>query len=158
MNETVRSMTSGTMDVCIGPYEYTKDIRVNLSLSCDVSFASQYFTKPEMHRYPPMSSICSLYRNHCYRFCSSFCYCVLTSPWWNHICLDEQWSMPSHREGPKNISPSSSEQIPLSSYLVPFQTFQWACKLSLWSPCYRWCLKNPKVHHMVRSGYYTLMV
>jgi hypothetical protein len=36
---------SRTMDVHIDPYDYTNDIRVNLWLSCDVPFASQYFTK-----------------------------------------------------------------------------------------------------------------
>ena len=39
---------SGTVDIHIGPYDYTNDIRVNLRLSCDVPFASRYFTKPEM--------------------------------------------------------------------------------------------------------------
>jgi hypothetical protein len=38
---------NGTVDVHIGPYDYTNDIQVNLWLSCDVPFASQYFTKPE---------------------------------------------------------------------------------------------------------------
>ena len=47
---------SGTVDIHIGPYDYTNDIRVNLWLSCDVPFASRYFTKPGVHRYPPESS------------------------------------------------------------------------------------------------------
>ena len=46
-----------TMDVHIDPYDYTNDIRVNLWLSCDVPFASRYFTKPEMHLYPSESSL-----------------------------------------------------------------------------------------------------
>ena len=41
---------SGTMDIHIDPYDYTNDILVNLWLSCDVPFASRYFTKPGMHR------------------------------------------------------------------------------------------------------------
>ena len=40
---------------------------------------------------------------------------VLASPWRSHLCLARRWWMPSHREGPKNISPSSEEQIPPSS-------------------------------------------
>ena len=47
---------SGTVDVHIDPYEHTNAILVNLWLSCDVPFASRYFTKPGMHRYPPESS------------------------------------------------------------------------------------------------------
>ena len=39
---------SGTVDIHIGPYDYMNDIRVNLWLSCDVPFASRYFTKPEV--------------------------------------------------------------------------------------------------------------
>ena len=58
-------------------------------------------------------------------------WCVPASSWCSHLCLAIKWWMPSHREGPKNISPSSEEQIPLSSYLVPCQTFWWTCKLSL---------------------------
>jgi hypothetical protein len=85
-------------------------------------------------------------------------YCVPASPWWSHLCLARRWLMSSHREGPKNISPSSEEQIPLLSYLTTCQTFRWTCKLSLWSPCYRWRLSNPKAHHTVRSDHGTLMV
>jgi hypothetical protein len=44
------------MDVHIDPYECTNDIQVNLWLSCDVPFSSQYFIKPGMHRYPLQSS------------------------------------------------------------------------------------------------------
>ena len=47
---------NGTVDVHIGPCEHTNGIRVNLWLSCDVPFASRYFTKPGMHRYPLESS------------------------------------------------------------------------------------------------------
>ena len=83
---------------------------------------------------------------------------VPTSSWCSHLCLARWWWMSSHWEGPKNISPSSEEQIPLSSNLVPCQTFRWTCKLSLWSPCYRWRLSNLKVHRMVRSDYDSLMV
>ena len=57
-------------------------------------------------------------------------YCVPASPWCSHVCLDRWWLMFSNREGPKNISPSSEEQIPLSNYLVPCQTLWWVCKLS----------------------------
>jgi hypothetical protein len=57
--------------------------------------------------------------------------------WQSHLCLARRWWMPSHRDDPKNISPSSEEQIPLLSYLVACQTFCWTCKLSLWSQCYR---------------------
>ena len=85
-------------------------------------------------------------------------YCVLASPWWSHVCLVRRWLMPSHWEGPKNISPSSEEQIPLSSYPFTCQTFRWSCKLSLWSPCYMWCLSNPKAHCTAISDYDTLMV
>ena len=46
---------NGTVDIHIGPYDYTNDIRVNLWLSCDVPFASRYFTKLRMLRYPPES-------------------------------------------------------------------------------------------------------
>ena len=152
---------SGTVDVHIDPYDYTNDIRVNLWLSCDVPFASRYFTKPEVRCIGILLSHtpCSLYR------CSSlpvlFFFLVDSvpaSPWHSHLCLARRWWMPSHREGPKNISPSSEEQIPLSSYPVPCQTFRWTCKLSLWSPCYRWRLSNPKVHRTVGSDYDTLMV
>ena len=83
---------------------------------------------------------------------------VPASPWRSHLCLARRWWMPSHREGPKNISPSSEEQIPLSSYPVTCQTFRWAWKLSLWSPCYRWRLSNPKAHRLVGSDRDTLMV
>ena len=61
-------------------------------------------------------------------------WCVPASPGHSHLCLARWWRMSSHWEGPKNISASSEEQIPLSSYLVPCQTFRWTCKLSLWSP------------------------
>jgi hypothetical protein len=47
---------SGTVDVHIGPCDHMNDIRVNLWLSCDVPFASQYFIKPRMCRYPLESS------------------------------------------------------------------------------------------------------
>jgi len=63
-----------------------------------------------------------------------------------------------HTERALRISPSLEHQIPLLSNLVPYQTFRWTCKLSLWSPSYRWCLSNPKVHHTVGSDYNTLMV
>ena len=53
---------SGTMDIHVGPNDYVNDIRVNLWLSCHVPFASRYFTKPGVHRYPLVSSPCSLYR------------------------------------------------------------------------------------------------
>ena len=43
---------SRTVDIHTGPYDYTNNIRVNLWLSCDVPFASRYFTKPGMHGYP----------------------------------------------------------------------------------------------------------
>ena len=85
-------------------------------------------------------------------------WCVPASPWRSHLRLARRWWMPLHQEGPKNISPSSEEQIPLSNYPVTCQTFKWAWKLSLWSPCYRRCLCNPKVHHIVGSDYDTLMV
>ena len=39
---------SETVDIHIDPYEHMNDIRVNLWLSCDVPFASRYFTKPEV--------------------------------------------------------------------------------------------------------------
>jgi hypothetical protein len=71
-------------------------------------------------------------------------FCIQASPWHSHLCLARRWLMLSHQEGPKNISPSSEEQIPLSSYLATCQTFWWTCKLSLWSPCYMWRLSNPK--------------
>lgn len=45
-----------TVDVQIDPYEHINGIKVNLWLSCDTTFASRYFTKPEMHQYPPESS------------------------------------------------------------------------------------------------------
>jgi hypothetical protein len=79
------------------------------------------------------------------------------SPWHSHLCLAIRWWMPSHQDSPMNISPSSEEQIPLSSCLVPCQAFRWTCKLSLWSPSYRWCLSNPKVHRTVGTDYDTLM-
>ena len=75
-----------------------------------------------------------------------------------HMCLARRWWMSLHREGPKNISPSSKEQIPFLGYLAPCQTFRWTCKLSLWSPSYRWGLSNLKVHRTVGSDYDTLMV
>ena len=56
---------------------------------------------------------------------------VSASPWCSHLCLATRCWMPSHREGPKNISPSSKEQIPLLSYLVTCQTFRWTSQLSL---------------------------
>jgi hypothetical protein len=149
---------SGTVDVRIGPCEHTNDIRVDLWLSCDVPLALRYFTKPGMHQYPPESS----HAHYTVILVTGFVLLsrcrVSASPWRSHLCLARWWRIPSHQEGPKNISPSSKEQIPLSSYLVPCQTFQWACKLSLWWPCYRWRLSNPKVHRTVRSDYDTLMV
>ena len=145
MNETVRSMTdSGTVDVHINPYEHTNDIRVNLWLSCVVPFALRYLTKLEIYRSPSELSLCSLYRNPHYRFCSSFSLLCSGIPWWSHVCLARHWLMSSQWEGPKNISPLSEEQIPLSSYPVTCQTFRWTCKLSLWSPCYKWRFSNPK--------------
>ena len=39
---------SGTMGIHIDPCECTNDIRVKLWLSCAITFASQYFTKPEV--------------------------------------------------------------------------------------------------------------
>ena len=39
---------TGTMGIHIGPYDYTNDIRVNVWLSCDVTFATLYFTKPRV--------------------------------------------------------------------------------------------------------------
>ena len=155
----LRSMTgSRTVDVHIGPYEHTNDIRVNLWLLHDVPFASWYYTKPGMHRYPPESSLCLLYRNPHYRFCSSFSLLCFGIPSWSHLCLARRRSMPSHQEGPKNVSPSLEEQIPFSSYPSTCQTFQLTCKLSLWLPCYSWRLSNPKTHHTVRSDHDTLMV
>jgi hypothetical protein len=149
---------SGTVDVHVGPYDYTNDIRVNLWLSWNVPFALRYFTKPSVHWYPPESSPCSLYRCSRYRFCSSFslkCSCipVTLSPVSGQKMMDAVTM-----RGPKNISPSSEEQIPLSSYPVTCQTFRWAWKLSLWSLCYRWRLSNPKVHRPVGCDWHTLMV
>ena len=83
---------------------------------------------------------------------------VLASPWRSHLSQARRLWMPSHRKGPKNISPLLEEQIPLSSYLVTCQTFRCVWKLSLWSPCYRWRLSNPKVHRLVGSNQDTLMV
>ena len=54
---------------------------------------------------------------------------VPASPWRSHLCLDRRWWMPSHREGPKNISPSSEEQIPLSSYQVTLSNFPVSLKV-----------------------------
>ena len=80
MNETIRSMTdSGTVDVHIGPCEYTNDIRVNLWLSCDVTFASRYFTKPGMHQYPPESSQAHYTGILVTGFVLLSCYCVSAS-------------------------------------------------------------------------------
>ena len=76
---------------------------------------------------------------------------VPASGWCSHMCLARRWWMSSHREGPKNISPSSEEQSPLSSCPVTWQTFRCAWKLSLWSPCYIWHLSNPKAHRLVGS-------
>ena len=39
---------SRIVDIHIDPYDYKNDIQVNLWLSCDVSFALLYFTKPEV--------------------------------------------------------------------------------------------------------------
>ena len=39
---------SETVDVHIDPYDYMNDTRMNLLLSCDVPFASRYFTKPKV--------------------------------------------------------------------------------------------------------------
>ena len=39
---------SGVVDIHIDPYDYKNKIWVNLWLSCDVPFASRYFTKPEV--------------------------------------------------------------------------------------------------------------
>jgi hypothetical protein len=149
---------SGTVDVHIDPYEHTNDIRLNLWLSCDLPFALWYFTKPGMLQYPPESS----HAHYTFILVTGFVllsrYRVSASPWQSHLCLARWWSILLHREGPKNISPLSEEQIPLLSYLVPCQTFRWTCKLLLWSPCYRWRLSNPKAHRTVRSDYDTLMV
>ena len=38
----------GTVDIHIGTYDYTNDIRVNLWLSHTIPFASRYITKPEV--------------------------------------------------------------------------------------------------------------
>ena len=119
----LRSMTdSGTVDIHIGPYDYTNDIRVNLWLSCDVPFASRYFTKPGVHRYPPESSPCSLYCCSRYQFVLVSRWRVQASPWHSHHCLTRRWWMQSHRGIPKNISLSPEEQIPPSSYPVTCQT------------------------------------
>jgi hypothetical protein len=83
---------------------------------------------------------------------------VLASPWHSHLYLARRWWMSSHREGPKNISPSSEEQIPLLSCPITCQTFRCAWKLSLWSSCYKWHLSNPKAHRLVGSDRDTLMV
>ena len=133
----------GTVDIHIDPYDYMNDIRVNILLSCDVPFASRYFRKPGMHRYPLESS----HAHYTVILVTGFVllsrYCVPASLWHSHLCLAKRWCMSSHWEGPKNISPLSEEQIPLSSCPVTCETFWWAWKLSLWSPCYRWCLSNP---------------
>ena len=50
-------------------------------------------------------------------------YCVPASPWQSHMCLARRWLMSSHQEVPKNISPLSEEQIPLSSYLATWWNF-----------------------------------
>ena len=39
---------SGKMGIHIDPYDYMNAIQVNLWLSCDVTFASRYFEKPEV--------------------------------------------------------------------------------------------------------------
>jgi hypothetical protein len=149
---------SGTVDFHISPYEHTNNIWANLWLSCDVPFASRYFTKPRVHRYPPESSHAHYTDILVTGFVLLSRYRVPASPWRSNLCLARRCWMPSHREGPKNISPSSEEQIPLSSYPVTCQTFRRTCKLSLWSPCYRWRLSNPKAHRTVRSDRDTLMV
>ena len=146
-----RSMSdSGSMYIHIDPYEYTNGIRVNLWLSCDILFASRYFTKHEVRYIGILLS--HTHAHYISLLVTGFTllsrWHVLASPWHSHLCLAIRWQMPSHREGPKNISSLSKEQIPLLSYLVPCQNFRWTCKLSLWSPCYIWRLSSPKVHSM----------
>ena len=160
MNETpFRSMTnSGTVDIHISPCDYTNDIRVNRWLSCVVPFASWYFTKPDVHRYPPESYHAHYTVSPVTGFVLLSRWHALESSWPSHLCPVRRWWMSSHREGPKNISSSPEEQTPLSGCPVTCQTFRWAWKVSLWSPCYRWRLSNPKIHRTVRSDYDTLMV
>ena len=71
---------SGIVDIHIGPYDYMNDIRVNLWLSCDVSFASWYFTKPGMNLYPPKSSHAQYIVTLITGFVLLFCCSVPASP------------------------------------------------------------------------------
>ena len=115
-------MTDGvSVDIHIGPYDYTNDIRVNLWLSCDVPFTSRYFTKPGVHRYPPESSPCSLYR------CSPITDFVRLSRHPHDIvtcvCPDDDGCCHSGRDLRISLH-FWRRKIPLSSYLVACQTFR----------------------------------
>ena len=118
---------NGTVDIHIDPYDYTNDIQVNLWLSCEVPFASWYFTKPEVRCVGVLlTPIQAHYTGLLVAGFVLLCrWHVPATPWHSHLYLERQWWTPSHREGPKNISPSPEEQIPLLSYLVPCQTFWW---------------------------------
>lgn len=151
-----RSMTdSGTMDIHIDSHEYMNDIRVNLLLSCVIPFGSRYFTNKPRWDVLVSSWVIQMLTSYIGLLVTSF---VLLSRWHisastlpSYLCLARRWWLPSHQEGPENIFPLPEEQIPLLSYLVPYQTSRWTCKASLWSPCYRWRLSNPKAHRIVRS-------
>ena len=133
-------------------------IWVNLWFSCDPPFASWHSQNMgcivilPSHHYADYTEILVT------DFILLSRYYVPASLWCSHLCLTIRWWMPSQREGPKNISSLSEEEIPHLSYPTTCQTFRCVCKLSLWSPCYRWHLSNPKVHHTVRSEHDTLMV
>ena len=132
------------MDVHIDPYEYTNDIRVNLWLSYAIHFALRYFTQPEVWYIG--ISLSHTDAHYTGFLVTSFvllsCWHVPASAWHSRMRLARRW-MPSRRENPQNIPPSSEEQIPLMSYLVHCQTFRWTYKLSLWLQCYIWRLSNP---------------
>ena len=128
MNKTsfCSMINSGTMDIHVDPYTHTNDIRVNLWLSYAIPFASRYFTKPEVRYIDILLS--HSHAHYTGLLVTGFVllsrYHVPASLWLSHLCLARWWWMPSHREGPKNISPSSEEQIPLLSYLAPCHTFR----------------------------------
>ena len=149
----------GAVDTHIDPIPTRINIRVNLQLQWAIPVASWYVTntRGEIYCIP----VDEQFVHHASYLITGFVlsrWRVPASPWRSHLCLASRWWMPSHREGPKNISPSSEEQIPLSSCPVTCQTFRCAWKLSLWSPCYRWRLSNPKAHRLVGSDWDTLMV
>ena len=112
------------------PIPTRMNIRVNLQLPWAIPFASRYVTntRGEIYCIP----VYEKFVHHASYLVTGFVlfsrFCVPASPWSNHKVSGQTMMDTVTPRGPRDISPSSEEQIPILSYQVTWHTFSWTRK------------------------------